>query len=288
MAGAPKKSEKASRKTPAPPEAKGSAAKSPDALEREAAAEPTEPRWRIPWFVLVQEAATAAAFVDARWAAVPAKGKAPALPGLEAVAARLPRGVAEEIRALVTRGQEAHHAYLLSSRPPKGEDVRPRAEEVLGEITAALAFLFDDGVEDERDAQLAAVADSLADAGESNAALAQTLEDYGALAQEHRASLAALGTFDAAMIDEVPALAAALRSAVNHGATARSPEAVAALARRNRYGNLLHARVGRVRAAALFVFRKHPEVAREATSAYQRRQRAARRAKQAKDVKPAG
>lgn len=287
MAAAPKKSAKAPRKTPAPPEAKGSAAKEPDALAREAAAAPKEPRWRVPWWVLLQEAATAAAFVDARWASTKAEGAA--LPGIEAVAAQLPRSVADEIRALAARAQAAHHAYLLHARPPKGEDARPRAEEVLGEITAALEFLFDDGVDDARDAQLAAVADSLGDAGESNAALAAALEGYGALGREHRTALAALGTFNAAMIDEVPALAAALRAPTSGGATDRSPEAVAALTERNRYANLLCARVGRVRAAAMFVFRKHPEVAREATSAYQRRQRAsARRAKQARDEEPTG
>ena len=90
------------------------------------------------------------------------------------------------------------------------------------------------------------------------------------------------GGFDAALLDEIPALAKALRAPTSGGATERSPAATEALQRRN----LLHERIGRVRSAAQFVFRARPEIAREVTGTYLRRKRAAaRRASAAKTPK---
>ena len=46
-----------------------------------------------------------------------------------------------------------------------------------------------------------------------------------------------------------------------------------ALAKRNRILQLIDSRVRRIRAAAKFVYRKHPHVIRETTSAYERTRR---------------
>jgi hypothetical protein len=241
------------------------------------------PTWNVPWFVLMQEAADASAFVDARWKNTGDGKKKPIVLGLESVAKQLPATVAAEIRELQGVAQAAHEEYLLRTRPAGKEDVRSRADHVLGEITAALEFLFDDGVEDERDGQLATVQGAHDDAGSSNAAVASALEDYGALAAAHRDELDGLGGFDPALIDEVGALATALRAPPSAGAVERSPEAIEAIERRNRHANLLHDRIKQVRRAAQFVFRQRPTVVREVTSTYLRRkQAAARRAKKQK------
>ena len=84
-----------------------------------------------------------------------------------------------------------------------------------------------------------------------------------------------LGGFDDGLIDEAFALAKTLRTlpAISPAASASARDA---LLRRNRLLQLLDQYVGRVRSAARFVFRHHPEIVRQATSAYARRLRVQR------------
>lgn len=268
---------------------KGGKASSAQAWAALAAQASPSARWAVPWFVLMQEASTASAFVVRHWTQAGGAGDAPSTAlGLESVAKHLPASVADEILELQAAAQEAHLAYLLLAKPKISGVQRQRAELVLSEITAALEFLFDDGVTDQRDAQLAAVQGAHADDGESNAAIASALEDYASLARLYQSELDGLGGFDAAMLDEVAELVQALREPPSGGATDRSPETAAALAKRNGLGNLLYDRILRVRSAAQFVFRARPEIVREVTSTYLRRQRAAaRRAAAAKAASPA-
>lgn len=65
----------------------------------------------------------------------------------------------------------------------------------------ALEFLFDDDVEDERDAQLQQVRRDNEDTGSTDA-LAAALADHGALAQIYRDELDGFGDFEVEMIDE--------------------------------------------------------------------------------------
>lgn len=85
-----------------------------------------------------------------------------------------------------------------------------------------------------------------------------------------------IGGFDARLVKEATALAGALRARPASPA-ALAPAARAALDLRNRVVSLLWDRMSLVRSAARFVFRTSPEIAREATSAYERRRRAANR-----------
>ncbi len=68
-----------------------------------------------------------------------------------------------------------------------------------------------------------------------------------------------------------------------------SSEATAALAKRNRFLQLLDQRVRRVRAVARFVFRKHPDIVRGVISLYERKRRldAKRSATRKKNAQPA-
>jgi hypothetical protein len=164
---------------------------------------------------------------------------------------------------------------------PAGAAPRERGRFLLDEITAALEWHFDDGVQDENDDKLAALGKAHADDPETMDALASALDDYAALAEPHRAALDGLGGFDAAHIDEARKVAAALRDAPQT-AIALSPAARDAIKLRNQMVSLLWERMSAVRAAAKFVYRGEPKILRESSSAYERRKRAAsRRAKAA-------
>lgn len=218
------------------------------------------------------------------------KGAAPRRGLSSAVTAksRINEKTGDEILSLQRAAQEAQTRYLLVVDPARGASPVDRGQFLLGELTATLEFLFDDGVDDENDAQLAQIDAAHADDPGTADALAGALDDYAALAEPHRADLDGLGGFEAAFIDEAREVAATLRArpATPGG---RSDEAKQAIALRNKVLTLLADRVDAVRSAARFVFRGRPEIIREATSTYERRRRAAaRRAKAKKPVeKPA-
>ena len=146
---------------------------------------------------------------------------------------------------------------------------------MVSELTAVLEFLFDDGVEDERDAQLAR-ARELNDDTSTLLGLAAALTDYASLADHYRDELDGLGEFDVATIDEAKALATTLRERVAKRTSDAKKRSSEALEWRNRLATVLAQEVANVRAAARFVFRHHPTIRREAASAYERRVRAAR------------
>ncbi len=229
---------------------------------------------------LLHEAPLVANFVERYWhPTVDRFTKAVALPGLESASKRLPPSAPTEIRELVVLVREAHDAWIRDAAP-SADDPMTRGWFVLGEIQSALTFHFDDGVEDERDAQLARVREAHASDGQSAEDLASALDDYAAVARPYAAELHGVGGFDEALIAEATSLAAALRERPEQRAeAARSSRASIDL--RNRYAALLASRVADVRAAARFVFRHHPKVALEAGSASERARRAASRRKKA-------
>jgi hypothetical protein len=221
----------------------------------------------VPLHVLLAEAVDVATFCKKYW--VSQDGR----PGLEQAGRGLPEEIGEEILSLQREAQLAQSEYVLTIPKSASGEAATRARFVLSEITATLEWLFDDGVEDENDERLAAVAQAHRDDPETNDALAGELEDYAALARRHEKQMKGLGGFDVALIDEAKQLAARLRQAPASPAVL-SEEARRALGKRNRLLTLLSQRMARVRSAARFVFRNHAEVIREATSAYDRRRRA--------------
>jgi hypothetical protein len=178
---------------------------------------------------------------------------------------------------------EANTAYRLAVEGTR-ESPKARGEELLAEVTGALEWLFDDGVEDENDAKLAKLASEHEGDPDTNDALALALDEYAALASEHRDDLEGLGGFEVKSIDEARDVAKALRDQPA-AAELMSAKTKAALGLRNRLVRLLQAEMSLVRAAAKFVFRAEPEIAREATSAYERRRRASAARKSRKDNK---
>ena len=177
--------------------------------------------------------------------------------------------------------QQAQTAYRLAIAPQQSHQaVLNRGAFVLGEVEATLEWHFDDGIEDETDQQLRTLSELHSGNTGSSDSLAQAIHDYATLAKPHAQALDGVGGFDSALIDEGLELAVQLGD-VGQGPTGGSKEELAALELRNRLAHMLFQRMSLVRRAARFVFRDQPEIVRQATSAYQRRQRAARRRAQA-------
>ncbi len=189
--------------------------------------------------------------------------------GAPAARATVDAATGDEIRSLVEAIQQAHASYLLWTEPsPKGARAE-RGRFVLRELASVLEWHFDDGSDDE--APWVAGRTGEGDEPESLAALAADLEDHARLAEPHRRALDGVGGFDARMIDEALEIAASLRARAR--AETLRPEALAAAALRDRLVALLVRRVSLVRAAARFVFRDDPGVARLASSVAPRRER---------------
>jgi len=277
----PKTPTKATAKTPASTPAK-SPAKTPSAIERwapEAQKAPDgELRLSVPLHVLLGEAVDVARFFEKYFPSQEGTDGRTARPGLDTVAderRHLTASTGQDILSLCEAVQSSQTAYLLTLSP-QGAAPMERGRFVVDEMSSTLEWLFDDGVEDTRDAQLASVVAEHETDPDSADALASELEDYAALAGAHRKAMDGLGGFDPALIDEAKTLAAELRA---RPATpiVLSDESRNAKSLRDRLATVMLGRMNVVRSAARFVYRQWPEIVREVTSAYERRRRAAAR-----------
>jgi hypothetical protein len=192
--------------------------------------------------------------------------------GLES--ARLPADTGPRLLALQTESQALHTAWILVVDPNFNVEVRQRAEYVLGEIMVAVDTLLDDGVQDDNDVRYATLVTDHAGRGTSHAAMALALDDFTALALPLRAELDGFIGFDAALLDEAPLLAQKLRALPL--VTKSSAEADEAQVKRNAKLHELLALVLKVRRVARAVFRHHPDIAQQASSAWERQVRAER------------
>lgn len=232
------------------------------------------PRLRVPVAVLLQEAADCVRFAQRYWEPeLDACGKV-VRPGLASAVGtgQFAADIAEQTLELLQALQTAQTELDLI-----GEERDPapvaRARFVMSEIKQVLAWYFDDGVEDERDVQLARWK-RYGERAMTHDALAVALFQWAALAERHQVAIDGVGGFDAALIEEARALADALQQrSAGPADPAALPQAPRARDLRNRVGALLLERVRRMRAAARFVFRRHPAIVREVTSAYGRQQR---------------
>jgi hypothetical protein len=238
---------------------------------------------RSPFDVALDEATRAAKFVRVHWEP---KGD---VPGLSRVAARLPKKTADDLVSQIHAVQQAQTRFLLVVDPAVVEHGE-RARFLVDELESAIAFTLDDGVEEPADEQLAQLREFHSQDGQRSSALAQALRDYGTLAKSLKARIAeADAEFDTRLVGEALALADTLAAAPAADAGAEASAVADARAARNRLLGLMSATVATIRKTASHVYRKHPDVLREVTSAHDRRRRAAaRRAKAAaeKDAAP--
>ncbi|WP_437735459.1 hypothetical protein [Sorangium sp. So ce1335] len=229
----------------------------------------------IPYDIAVREAVAAAAFVKKYWE--PEGDR----PGLKRVKSRLPASSSEELLSIVHAVQEAQTRLLLIVDPAVA-DLGERARFVVDELESALEFLLDDDVDEPADAQLARIREFHAQDGQRSSALSQALRDYAGLAESLKDRLVeADEAFDVRLIAEARKLAEDLQRRALEAAPEAGASAGAA-ATRNQLLHLMVARVGAIRKTAAHVFRRHPEIAREVTSAYERRRRAAARREKAR------
>ena len=186
--------------------------------------------------------------------------------------AGIPASTGDEIDSLVKEASAAFSAYNQAANPKTGATKIERARFIVDEVQAVLEYYLDDGVEDEDDKRLANVVASHKDVPETAAALSLELEDWASFAELHRDGIKGLGLFDVSLLDEAATLGAELRADAAH-ADPTPALTQAALATRNRYLQLLDARVRLVRTTARFAFRHHPAIAQKAVSTYDRARR---------------
>ncbi|WP_437337308.1 hypothetical protein [Sorangium sp. So ce394] len=236
----------------------------------------------LPYDVAVREAVAAAAFVKKYWEPDGER------PGLKRVKSRLPASSSEELLSIVHAVQEAQMRLLLIIDPAV-TDLGERARFLVDELESALEFLLDDDVDEPADAQLARLKAFHAQDGQRSSALSQALRDYAELAESLEDRLVeADEEFDVRLIAEARKLAEDLQRRTLEAIPERATSA-AATTIRNQLLHLMLERVGAIRKTAAHVFRRHPEIVREVTSAYERRRRAASRrekARKAAESKP--
>ncbi len=229
----------------------------------------------VPVHVLLGEALDLATVIEHYWQ--PQSTQGVEIPGLVTAAGpgRISEQTALEIRELHAAVAAQHSRYLILV---EGTNQAPlaRAEFVLGELRAALTYAIEGEEGGTGSAQLERLREAFADAL-SHDALALSLEAYAELGDAHVKELGELG-FDLAMLTEARTLAATLRARSAERLTnANSNTQREALGLRNRLATLLIDRMRLARSAARYVFRHHPDIARKATSAYERKRRARHR-----------
>jgi hypothetical protein len=240
----------------------------------------------IPFHIALNEAVGCAKFMKDRWE------PNAALPGLRRISkTRLPWDTHEELLSLIRAIQEVQTRYLLEV-DPMAVDLGVRARFLIDALRSAITFLLDDGAVEPADLRLAQLKAEHARHRERAGTLSQMLSDYAALAEGLKARLVELDEdFDPALIDEAEALAGQLLESPTHedpGSDAARDTARDLRILRNRLLVLLIARMRLVRSGAAYVFAQHPWVAREATSAYERKRRSQARAEAAAKKKDPG
>lgn len=201
--------------------------------------------------------------------------------GLDSAGLKCPPGIVQDLLDLHDVCQDAETGFHLAADPPSSKEIMKVARFVLREVSGGLEWHLDDGVEDADDVAFAKLANIHEDT-DSIDGVASALFDYCTLAKPHAAEMDGIGGFKSSMIEDGFRLAKELRLLPPSGVGNMSDDARQKLDRRNRLLKLLQQRVGLVRGATRFVYRDHPEIAREFTSKYERRKRAAlRRAKAA-------
>jgi hypothetical protein len=222
-------------------------------------------RSSVPVDVALREALVVADFVEQRWeATVDDAGRA--VPGMSSAGHLFARAVAAEIRELHALAAAEQRAAGRARRESMAT-LKARGEALVRELDAAAVTLRDLGGVTALAAPLARVKARRAQAGRSAEAIGEVLDAYLEVLAPYAGALAGVAAFRAGVIDEADATAEALYERPVAKA-ARRTEALG-----DAYLALLAERVKRARATARWVYREHPAVVREVTSAWERAKR---------------
>jgi len=253
-----------------------------------AASQPADLKLSVPVEILFGETADIARFVANFLESKRVDGKV-TVPGLQTAnrknaKLRFDDKTATDTLSLMATCQAAQTRYKLTVPASGSGDTRERAHGDLDELTSALELIFDDGVEDEHDRQLAQLDQEHGETSNDDT-LAAALADYAGLARQPEVyaeltELSEQGGFELAVVERCEGHVNALRM-LPAAPRPKDPAALEAFEQRNRLVNLLQQQVRLIRAGARWVFRKQPTIARQATSAYDRRKRAEARRKKA-------
>jgi len=233
-------------------------------------------RPRLPVHVVTSEAAQAAAFFQRRWEPSTGAGGQP-LPGLVSVEGKsLPAHTGQDILELIEAVGQAETRRRFAARHRGRAPVR-EAHAVAKELRAVLAWHLEGRRGQRASAARLLVADTRA--ARTHDALAAALGQLATVADEHRAAIDGLGGFELRTIDRARALSdALLRQSAGPAVADPGSDPLRLTEARDRLITLLERHVAAVRNAARFVFRDHPQIVREATSAYERARRGQSRA----------
>ncbi len=161
----------------------------------------------VPYEVFIKEATDAAKFIKTYWKATKA------LPGLARVRNKMPLSTSAEITELVAAVQQAQTDATLAVTA-SAEDPTVRADEIIAELSAALAFTLDDGVEDDDDTRYAKVRAFHAKRESTETSIGQDLLNHATLASTLRERLVHDDEeFNPSLIDEGLRLTARLSAA---------------------------------------------------------------------------
>jgi hypothetical protein len=203
-------------------------------------------------------------------------------PGLESLESFLPRTSGEQIHSLIQACRALQTQVLFPGKADaEGRQALVRGRVVADQLSAALDYALDDGVETASDLALESAWKRLA-AGSSAPVLAQALSDFAGIAAANRELLARIKGFDLGLIEEARTLVEKLGGRD----PSRGRPASATVELRNRLLTLLEDRLEAVRRAARYLFRDRPELLRRLSPDYWRSLRA-RRAARAEPLLPA-
>jgi hypothetical protein len=228
-------------------------------------------RASVPLHVLLGDAVDLAAFVEAHYEPV-VVGHA-LVPGLASVEPEIEitRETARELIELQRAIAYVHSEHGVRS-DTMGANPLARADRILAELRASLAFLLEGSGDAEGEHTLRRLREA-ARASRAHDAVAMVLEGYVALASRYEPRLAAIGVSEGLLDDAIAeAHVLRLRSANRIRATHGDEDMIRL---RNRLIAALNARLRLVRRAIRYVFREHPELASHAASGYSRIRRAA-------------
>lgn len=221
--------------------------------------------------VLLDEAVAVARFARRYWNPSQAAAPEHSRPGLVCAGACLPQGIADELLELREAVQLCQKSSVFVELPNL-RDGLARARHLRGELSSIVHWWANANTNKTVLKQLHSLEKAHANGSKSRNELAAELADYAELSRLHAKHLDGLGGFDAMLIGEAIHLVKQLRE--RPGEREARLQHQRAIELRNRLATLLHERMHRVRAAARFVFRDFPEIARKAGSVYGRKRRA--------------
>lgn len=249
-------------------------------------AEQEEERARIPLKVLLGEAIDLAEVIDKNFDDQGAHGKVRL--GLNSIVGKGPinQNTSTEMRELQTCVSAAQARYLVLVQESSNAPIES-ADDILDELRFALGFLLEDGDHPKGEEQLSVLREQYGEE-QSHDGTAMALEGYGELAGQYVDELVQFGGFDPKLVDQANQVARALRQRSADKLTGQVPQEQKDILRlRNRLLGALMDRMRDARRSIRYVFRKYPEITKQAGSDYSRSRQRAHRKKSGSGAPPA-